>query len=105
MRIRVMFARFQMGGVIQQAIQNVGGLAHVAGNDLRVERDPQIRDMSVNTNALSCGGEVLGMKGRVECTDGDSIHPRIRTGSRALSPDFSQRLLELEVHQGRGRLR
>ena len=50
-RVGVMLARFQMRGMIEQAIENVRGLADVTRDDLRVEGDPEIGDMRIDPNA------------------------------------------------------
>jgi hypothetical protein len=43
MSVNIMFYRLQLCPVIEQAIEHIRGLAHVTGDDLRVERYPDIR--------------------------------------------------------------
>src|SRR5215813_3388704 len=85
-RVGVMLARLQVRGMIEQSIQNVWRLADVTGDDLRVEGDPEIGDMSIDANPPARRGEVLRMKGGIKSLHGNTIPTGIRTGRCALTP-------------------
>src|SRR5262245_307535 len=61
--------------------------------------------MRIDADPPSCGGKVLGVKGRIERSHRHAIDAGIRAGGSPLPPGFREWLLELEVYQGRSCLR